>query len=289
MNMKKIAFIGAGRMGKPMIKNLLKLGFEVHVYARQILKVYDIISNGARFHSTISDCLKDCEVTITMLGIPKDVEEVYFMKDGVLDSARRDSYVIDMTTTSPSLSELLFNEGLKRGLHVLDAPVSGGVASAKNATLSIMVGGRENDFRDCLPLFRAMGTNVTYMGKPGNGQHAKLANQIMMAGALAGVCEAIVYARKQNLNMMNFLRAASTGSAGSKQLDVNAPKILDRDFTAGFAIKHCVKDLLLAIDEANQENLNLDVLVTVMSHFKKLESDGQGEMGTQSLIKYYGG
>ncbi|MBQ6773286.1 MAG: NAD(P)-dependent oxidoreductase [Synergistaceae bacterium] len=289
MNMKKIAFIGAGRMGKPMIKNLLKLGFEVHVYARQILKVYDIISNGARFHSTISDCLKNCNVTITMLGIPKDVEEVYFMKDGVFDSALKDSYIIDMTTTSPSLSELLYKEGLKRGLHVLDAPVSGGVAAAKNATLSIMAGGRENDFRDCLPLFRAMGTNVTYMGKPGNGQHAKLANQIMMAGALAGVCEAMVYARKQNLNMMNFLRAASTGGAGSKQLDINAPKILDRDFTAGFAIKHFVKDLLLAIDEANQEGLNLDVLVTVMSHFKKLESDGMGDKGTQSLIKYYGG
>ena len=127
------------------------------------------------------------------------------------------------------------------------------------------------------------------MGKPGNGQHAKLANQIMAAGALAGVCEAMVYARHHNLNMMNFLRAASTGGAGSKQLDTNAPKILDRDFTAGFAIKHFVKDLLLAVDEANQENLNLDVLVTVLSHFKKLESDGMGEKGTQSLIKYYGG
>ena len=289
MNMRKIAFIGAGRMGKPMIRNLLKLGFEVHVFARQLLKVYDIISNGAKFHSTINDCLKDCDVTITMLGLPKDVEEVYFMTGGVLDSAKRDSCVIDMTTTSPSLSKLLYDEGRKRGLHVLDAPVSGGVSSAKNATLSIMVGGNEDDFKDCLPLFRAMGTNITYMGKAGNGQHAKLANQIMMAGALAGVCEAMTYARHQNLNMMKFLRAVSTGGAGSKQLDINAPKILDRDFTAGFAIKHCVKDLLLAIDEANQENLNLDVLVTVMSHFQKLEADGQGEKGTQSLIKYYGG
>ncbi len=286
--MQKIAFIGVGRMGKPMVKNLVKLGFEVHIYARAIMKVYDVISNGAKYHGSINDCLKECSVIITMLGIPKDVEEVYFASGGVLDSAQKNSYVIDMTSTSPALAKMINEEGTRRGLHVLDAPVTGGVAGAKKASLSIMVGGSEEDYKACLPLFRAMGTNINYMGGPGMGQHAKLANQIIIAGAIAGVCEGMTYAKSKGLDMSKFLRAVSTGGAGSKQLDTAAPKILDRDFTAGFSIKHFIKDMLLAIDEANKEYLDLDVLVTVLSHYKKLESDGFAENGTQTLIKYYG-
>lgn len=286
---KKIAFIGVGRMGKPMVRNLVKLGFDVHIFARSIMKVYDVISNGAKYHNTINDCLKGCSVVITMLGIPKDVEDVYFVTGGVLDSAEPDTYIIDMTTTSPTLAKLIHDEGTKRGFHVLDAPVTGGQAAAKTAKLSIMVGGQEEDYKACLPLFRAMGTNINYMGGPGMGQHTKLANQIMIAGTIAGVCEAMTYAKSKDIDMSKFLRAVSTGAAGSKQLDTIAPRILDRDFTPGFSIKHFVKDLLLAVDEANKENLNLDVLVTVMSHYKKLESDGLSENGTQALIKYYGG
>ena len=287
--MKKIAFIGVGRMGKPMVKNLVKLGFEVHIYARSIMKVYDVISNGARYHSSVADCVKGCDVTITMLGVPKDVEEIYFATGGVLDSAAKDSYVIDMTTSSPSLAKMISEESAKRGLHFLDAPVTGGEGAAKSATLSIMVGGYENDFKACLPLFRAMGTNINYMGAAGMGQHTKIANQIMTAGAIAGVCEGMVYAKSKGLDMAKFIRAVSTGEAGSKQLDMAAPKIMDRDFTPGFSIRHFTKDMLLAIDEANKETLNLDVLLTVMSHYKKLEEDGFSESGTQALIKYYGG
>lgn len=289
MSVKKIAFIGVGKMGKPMVRNLIRLGFEVHIYARSIMKVYDIISNGAKYHSTISDCVKDCSVIITMVGFPKDVEEIYFATGKIFDSAVEGTYIIDMTTTSPSLAKMLYEEGTRRGLHVLDAPVTGGISGAKNATLSIMVGGNEEDYRACLPLFRAMGTNINYMGGPGMGQHTKLANQIIIAGTLAGVCEGMTYARSQGLDMAKFLRAVSTGSAGSKQLDSLGPRILDRDFTAGFTVKHFVKDMLLAIDESQKEGLDLDVLVTVMSHFKSLESDGFSEKGTQTLIKYYGG
>lgn len=286
---KKIAFIGVGRMGKPMVRNLVKLGFDVHIFARSIMKVYDVISNGAKYHNTINDCLKGCSVVITMLGIPKDVEDVYFVTGGILDSAEPDTYIIDMTTTSPTLAKLIHDEGTKRGFHVLDAPVTGGESAAKTAKLSIMAGGSEEDYKACLPLFRAMGTNINYMGGPGMGQHTKLANQIMIAGTIAGVCEAMTYAKSKDIDMSKFLRAVSTGAAGSKQLDTIAPRILDRDFTPGFSIKHFVKDLLLAVDESNKENLNLDVLVTVMSHYRKLESDGFSENGTQALIKYYGG
>ena len=152
-----------------------------------------------------------------------------------------------------------------------------------------MVGGDEEDYKMCLPLFRAMGTNINYMGEAGMGQHTKLANQIMIAGALAGVCEGMTYARSIGLDMPRFLRAVSTGGAGSHQLDSAGPKILDRDFTPGFSVKHFVKDMLLAIDEAKKQYLDLDVLTLVMSHFNRLEDDGFSENGTQVLIKYYGG
>lgn len=287
--MKNIAFIGAGRMGKPMIRNLIKLGFNVDIYARSIMKVYDIISNGAKYHSSIYDCAKNSDVAITMLGFPKDVEEVYFISGGLLDSMKKDSYIIDMTTTSPSLAKMIHDEAEKRGIHFLDAPVTGGVNGAKDASLSIMVGGNEDDYSACLPLFRAMGTNINYMGEAGMGQHTKIANQIIIAGTIAGVCEAMTYARAERLDMPKFLRAVSTGGASSKQLEGAGPKILDRDFTPGFSVKHFVKDLLLAVDEAGKENLNLDVLLTVMSHYKQLEDNGFGENGTQVLIKYYGG
>ena len=287
--MKKIAFIGVGKMGKPMVKNLIKLGFDVHIFARSIMKVYDVINNGARYHSTINDCVKDCEVVITMVGVPKDVEEVYFATGKILDSAQEGTYIIDMTTTSPSLAKMIHEEGTRRGLHVLDAPVTGGVKGAKEAALSIMVGGDEDDYRACLPLFRALGTNINYMGEAGMGQQTKLANQIIIAGTLAGVCEGLTYAKAKGLDMSRFLRAVSTGGADSKQLESAGPKILDRDFTPGFTVKHFVKDMLLAVDEANKESLNLDVLVTVLSHFKKLEEDFFADNGTQVLIKYYGG
>ncbi len=287
--MKKIAFIGVGKMGKPMVKNLIKLGFDVHIFARSIMKVYDVINNGARYHSTINDCVKDCEVIITMVGVPKDVEEVYFATGKILDSAKEGTYIIDMTTTSPSLAKMIHEEGSRRGLHVLDAPVTGGVKGAKEATLSIMVGGDEDDYRACLPLFRALGTNINYMGEAGMGQQTKLANQIIIAGTLAGVCEGLTYAKAKGLDMSRFLRAVSTGGADSKQLESAGPKILDRDFTPGFTVKHFVKDMLLAVDEASKEDLNLDVLLTVLSHFKKLEEDFFGDNGTQVLIKYYGG
>ena len=287
--MKNIAFIGAGRMGKPMIKNLNKLGFNIDIFARSIMKVYDIISNGAKYHSSVYDCAKDSDVAITMLGFPKDVEEVYFVSGGLLDSMKEGTYIIDMTTTGSSLAKMIHDEAQKRGIHFLDAPVTGGVKAAKDATLSIMVGGDEEDYRACLPLFRAMGTNINYMGESGMGQHTKIANQIIIAGTIAGVCEAMTYARAERLDMAKFLRAVSTGGAGSRQLDSAGPKILDRDFTPGFSVKHFVKDLLLAVDESNREGLNLDVLLTVMSHYKQLEDDGFGENGTQTLIKYYGG
>lgn len=180
--MQRISWIGVGIMGKAMVRNLMKAGYEVHIYARHPEKVADVISEGAVPHGSIAECVKASEVVITMVGFPKDVEEVYFAPGNILDSAAKGMTLIDMTTTSPTLAQRIYQEGAARGLRVLDAPVTGGDSGARAGTLSILVGGDQADFDACLPIFQAMGTNITYFGPAGCGQHAKMANQIMIAG-----------------------------------------------------------------------------------------------------------
>ena len=285
--MKKIGFIGVGIMGKSMVRNLMKAGFELHIYARTKSKVEDVISEGAAFHESISECVKDCEAVITIVGFPKDVEEVYFDEGNILDSAREGTYLIDMTTTSPMLAQKIYEAGTKKGFHVLDAPVTGGDTGAKAGTLSILAGGRREDYEACRPLFEAMGTNINYQGEAGCGQHAKLANQIMIAGTLSGVCEAITYAKPKGLDLPTVLRSVSTGAAGSKQLDIFGPKILAEDYAPGFFMKHFIKDMKLALTEANMSELSLDVLSQVLANYEELEAEGYGDLGTQALMKYY--
>ena len=285
--MKKIGFIGLGIMGKSMVRNLMKAGFELHIYARNKLKVEDVIGEGAIFHDSISACIKGCEAVITIVGFPKDVEEVYFDAGKILDSASDGTYLIDMTTTSPQLAEKIYAEGKKRGLHVLDAPVTGGDIGAKNGTLSILVGGDKEDYEICLPLFEAMGTNINYQGKAGCGQHCKLANQIMIAGTLSGICEALAYAKAKGLDLETVLNSVSTGAAGSRQLDMFGPKILEGDYAPGFFVKHFIKDMKLALTEANRSELNLGVLSQVLANYEELAVEGYADLGTQALMKYY--
>ena len=285
--MNKIGFIGVGIMGKSMVRNLMKAGYELHIYARTKSKVEDVISEGANFHESIQDCVKDCEAVITIVGFPKDVEEVYFEEGNILDSAESGAYLIDMTTTSPMLAEKIYKKGTEKGYHVLDAPVTGGDTGAKAGTLSILVGGLKEDFEKCMPLFQAMGTNINYQGNAGCGQHAKLANQIMIAGTLSGVCEALTYAKAKGLDPQVFLDSVSTGAAGSKQLDIFGPKILAGDYEPGFFLKHFVKDMKLALTEANMSELSLEVLSLVLANYEELEAAGYGNLGTQALMKYY--
>ena len=285
--MKTIGFIGVGLMGKSMVRNLMKAGYELHIYARTKAKVEDVISEGAVFHESIADCVKGRDAVITIVGFPQDVEEVYFDSGNILDSAAPGAYLIDMTTTSPMLAEKIYEEGTKRGFHVLDAPVSGGDTGAKEGTLSILVGGEEADYKACLPLFEAMGTNINYEGKAGSGQHCKLANQIMIAGTLSGVCEAITYAQEKGLDLDTFMKSVSAGAAGSRQLDLFGPKIAAGDYTPGFFMKHFIKDMKLALIEANKSGLDLGVLSQVLANYEELEAEGYGELGTQALIKFY--
>ena len=190
----KIGFIGVGVMGKSMVRNLMKNGFNVSIYTRTKIKAEDVISEGAIWCDDIKDCVKDKDAIITIVGYPKDVEEVYFGEDGILNNAKEGAYLIDMTTTSPKLSIKIYEEAKKKNLYSLDAPVSGGDVGAKNATLSIMVGGDKESFEKCMPVFDALGNTIIYEGKAGSGQHTKMANQIAIGGAIAGVCEAVAYA-----------------------------------------------------------------------------------------------
>ncbi len=285
--MKTIGFIGVGIMGKSMVRNLMKAGFELHIFARTKTKVEDVIAEGAIFHDSIAGCVKGCEAVITIVGFPADVEDVYFTPGNILDSAQPGAYLIDMTTTSPTLAEKIHAVGTEKGFHVMDAPVTGGDTGAKNGTLSILAGGERADYEACMPLFRAMGTNINYQGAAGCGQHARLANQIMIAGTLSGVCEALTYARAKGLDMQTLLRSVSTGAAGSKQLDAFGPKILDGDYAPGFFAKHFIKDMKLACEEAEKSGIHLEVLQQVLSEYEELEQRGLGDCGTQVLIRHY--
>ncbi|MGF7016457.1 3-hydroxyisobutyrate dehydrogenase [Lachnospiraceae bacterium PF1-21] len=285
--MKEIAFIGVGIMGKSMVRNLMKAGFDLHIYARNVDKVRDVIAEGAKYYDSIKECVSGKEAVITIVGFPKDVEEVYFGEEGIIASSDQGTYLIDMTTTSPSLSEKIYKEGKKKGLRVLDAPVTGGEIGARDGILSILVGGDKEDYQALMPVFEAMGTNINYQGGAGCGQHAKMANQIMIAGTLSGVCEALAYGKAKGLNLDTLINSVKTGAAGSKQLDTFGPKIVADDMNPGFYLKHFVKDMGIAEEEAEESGLHLEILKKVLENYKKLEKEGLGDLGNQALIKYY--
>lgn len=284
--MKKIGFVGLGIMGKSMTRNLMKAGYELHIFARTRAKVEDVIREGAIFHPSVGECVEEVEAMISNVGYPADVEEVYFGEKGILNSAKPGTYVIDMTTSSPKLAKRIYESAKEKGIHALDAPVTGGDTGAKNGTLSILVGGDKADYEACHAVFEAMGTNINYEGGPGCGQHTKMANQIMIAGTLSGVCEAMSYAKAQGLNLQTLLDSVATGAAGSKQLDAFGEKIMNGDYAPGFFMKHFIKDMNLAVEEANAQGLNLKILKQVLANYRTLEAE-YGDMGTQALIKFY--
>lgn len=285
--MKKVGFIGVGIMGKSMVRNLMKAGFEVSVYTRTKSKIEDVLEEGAAWCSSVKECAKGKDVVITIVGYPKDVEEVYFGEMGILEHADKGTCLIDMTTTSPKLAVRIYQEAEKKGIYALDAPVTGGDTGAKAGTLTILAGGDKKVFDNCMPLFEAMGKNITYEGRAGNGQHTKMCNQIAIAGALSGVCEAMAYAKGAGLDVELMMKSIATGAAGSAQLNNVAPRILADDYSPGFFIKHFIKDMNLAAEGAEDADLELGVLKHVLSMYKVLEEKGLGELGTQALIQYY--
>ena len=212
------------------------------------------------------------------------------MQNGAIplrNAAKKGAYVIDMTTTSPMLSEKIYKAAAEKGIYALDAPVSGGDTGARNGTLAIMVGGDKGTFDECIPVFEAMGTNIRYEGKAGNGQHVKMANQIAIAGAVSGVAEAVRYAMAMGVDVDTMLDTISNGAAGSWQMSNNGPKMAKEDYAPGFYIKHFIKDMKIAIECAETKGVTLDVLKKVCDEYVQLENNGKGDLGTQAIIEYY--
>ena len=279
--MKKIAWIGTGVMGKPMALHLVDAGYEVAAYNRTFSKAKNLEPQVTAYE-TIEETIKDADVIFTIVGYPKDVKEVY---DIIIPNAKKGSILVDMTTSSPTLAKELSQKALDHGVNLLDAPVTGGDLGAINATLSIMVGGNEKAYQEILPLLEEMGKTINYMGEAGNGQNAKLGNQIAIAGAIAGIAETLTYAKSKNLELEKMLSVVVGGSASSWQAENNGAKMLEQDFKPGFFLKHLLKDLNLALEEKG--NLSLPVLESVQKIYDTLSSKGLDDEGSQAIIKFY--
>ena len=285
---KKIGFIGTGIMGAAMAEHLMKAGFEVSVYNRTKSKAQNLIERGARWCETAGECAKNQDVVITIVGYPKDVEQVYLSEGGIVDSAKSGAFLVDMTTSSPIVAEKIYNAAKAKNLYAVDAPVTGGDIGAKNATLTILVGGDEESFVALKPVFEVLGKNIVYEGKAGAGQKTKACNQIAIAGALAGVCEAFAYAKMSGLDIEKVYAAISSGAAASFQMSGVARKGLDGDFNPGFMVKHLAKDLAIGVETVTNYGKTLPILGIVLHELRKLEESGNGAEGTQALLKYYG-
>lgn len=287
MESKKIGFIGTGVMGASIVMHLLNAGHEVTIFTRTKSKAADLLAAGAKWAETPAEASKEQEIIFTMVGYPKDVEEVYIGENGIFSAAKQGAIVIDMTTSEPTLAKKLYHEASGRGMHSLDAPVSGGDVGAKNGTLSLMVGGDKDVFEKLQPIFELFGQNIVYQGVAGSGQHTKMCNQIAIASGMIGVCESMAYGLKAGLTMEEVLRSITAGAAGSWSLSNLAPRMLKGNLEPGFYIKHIIKDMKIALDEAERVNLQLPGLTLAKSMYDQLLAEGYGDNGTQALIKYY--
>ncbi|WP_068676173.1 NAD(P)-dependent oxidoreductase [Oceanobacillus sp. Castelsardo] len=282
-----IGFVGTGVMGKSMASNLQKAGYSIHVYTRTKAKADDLVKNGAEWKATVQELANDSDVIITMVGYPSDVEEIYFGSDGILENAKQGSFVIDMTTSKPSLAVKIYEKAKEKNIHALDAPVSGGDIGAKNGTLAIMIGGEQKAYESLLPIFQVMGENIILQGEAGAGQYTKLVNQIAIASNMIGVSEAIAFARKAGLKPEKVLDSISTGAAASYSLSKLAPRMLNDDFAPGFYIKHFIKDMTIALESAKELGLSTPGLELSLNLYKELAEKGEEDSGTQALIKLF--
>ena len=285
----KLGFIGIGVMGNAICKNLINSGYELNIYTRTKNKAQEILDMGANYMESPKEVALNSQIIFTMVGYPKDVEEIYYSENGIFYGISSGKIVVDLTTSTPTLAKKIAEDFNAIDVETLDAPVSGGDKGAKNATLTIMVGGCETTFNIVRPIFDVIGKTVVLQGKSGSGQHTKMCNQIALAGNMLGAIELIVYAKHAGLDPNLVIESVNSGSAKSAALDLYASRILDNDYEAGFYLKHFVKDLSIAINEIKLAGIDLPCLNTAYRVYKLLEDDGLGELGTQALIKYYEG
>ncbi|MBW2064400.1 MAG: NAD(P)-dependent oxidoreductase [Deltaproteobacteria bacterium] len=279
----KIGWIGTGVMGVSMAGHIQDGGHELFVFNRSKDKAEALIKKGASWCDSPADVAAQSEIVFTMIGFPRDVEEVYFGDRGIFKAEGPYGIVVDMSTSKPSLAVLISKKAEEKGKESLDAPVSGGDIGAREGTLAIMVGGKREVFDQVLPLFELMGKNISYMGEAGSGQHTKMCNQILVAGTMISVCESLLYAAKLGLDQQAVIDIVGKGAAGSWSINNLGPRIIRGDFNPGFMVDHFIKDMGIALEEAAAVGLSLPGLALVQQLYIAVKAQGYGRSGTQAL------
>ncbi len=279
-----VGWIGTGVMGMAMLGRIQDNGYRTVVYNRTPSKAQPLLDRGAAWADSPQAVASEADIIFTIVGFPDDVREVYFGEKGILSGARKGAILVDMTTTEPSLAREIDEKARNKGISAIDAPVSGGDVGAKNGTLSIMVGGEQSAVDQVMPLLEIMGKNIVYQGKAGSGQHTKMCNQIVIAGTMIGVCESLLYAYRAGLDLPTMLQSISGGAAACWTLENLAPRIVKRNFDPGFYVEHFIKDMGIALQEANRMGLSMPGLSLVKQLYEGVSAQGHGKKGTHALM-----
>ena len=280
----RIGWVGVGVMGAPLCEHLLHAGYALKVHTRTKARAKGLLQQGAQWVETLAEMTAETDVVCSMVGFPQDVRDIYLSREGLLANARPGQVFVDFTTSEPSLAREIAERAQEQRAVALDAPVSGGDVGAKAGTLSIMVGGDPLAFEALQPILNIFGKVLVHHGEAGCGQHAKLCNQITIAGTMIGVCEALLYAHQTGLDGEKLLKSIRQGAAGCWTLDHLAPKILQRDFSPGFFVEHFIKDMGMALVEANRMGLLLSGLAVVQKLYQAVQAQGHGRSGTHALL-----
>jgi 3-hydroxyisobutyrate dehydrogenase len=280
----RIGWIGTGVMGRWMCQHAMTKGYAATVYNRSKDKTQPLLDQGAKWAATPKQVAESADVIFAIVGFPKDVREVFLGKEGALAGSKPGSILVDMTTSEPSLAKEIYEAAMAKGVHALDAPVSGGDVGAKNAALSIMIGGDKAVFEAVAPLFECMGKTIIHQGGPGAGQHTKMVNQILIAANMIAVCEGLLYGYKAGLDLETVFKSVSVGAAGSKALEVLGPRIMARNFEPGFYVEHFIKDMGIALDESKRMGICMPGLSLAHQLYIALQAQGYGRKGTHALM-----
>ncbi len=279
----KIGWIGTGVMGSSMVGHLMAVGFEATVYTRSKSKAEGLISKGAAWADSPKKVAETSDVIFAIVGFPADVREVMLGENGALAGSKAGNVLVDMTTSEPSLAIEIAKAAHAKGVYSVDAPVSGGDVGAKNAALSIMIGGDKEVVEALNPCWQAMGKTIVHQGGPGAGQHTKMVNQTLIASGMIGVCEALLYGYKAGLDLPTVMQSVSSGAAGSWSLSNLGPRIMDNNFDPGFFVEHFIKDMGIALAEAKRMGLCLPGLALAHQLYLSVQANGHGRDGTHAL------
>ncbi|MBX3440910.1 MAG: NAD(P)-dependent oxidoreductase [Planctomyces sp.] len=280
----RIGWIGTGVMGRSMVGHLMEAGFSATIYNRSKDKAADLLDQGAAWADTPQAVARQSDVVFAIVGFPADVREVFLGDQGALAGARSGAVLVDMTTSEPTLAVEIHDTAKRKGVHAVDAPVSGGDVGAKNAALSIMIGGDKDVVEALQPCWQAMGKTIVHQGPPGAGQHTKMVNQVLISTTMIGLCEALLYGYRAGLDLETVFKSVSTGAAGSKSLDNLGPRILANNFDPGFYVEHFIKDMGIALAEAKRMQLSLPGLALAEQLYLAVQAQGHGRDGTHALM-----